>query len=763
MSSLCALSDMQIITKHESAEVGTKLDLNQRGEIVKQIKCPRQTGTTVIMQHLFESLPVRKREFQKNIKREFAKMCQILQGYGLIGYGCRIIVSNQSAKGARTTILSTNGSHSMMDNIVAVFGPKQKCNLLEIQQPFEGNETLTQEMIKSLDASFDFADGDVDSLGLNRFRFEGYISSCGHGCGRSSRDRQYFFINGRPCEPKQIIKLINDTYHRYNMQQSPFVALNVIVERKDVDVNITKDKRQVLVNNETILRLALKKSLLSTFGQIPSTFKMQNTTNTSLREYFKGETTSEVSIKEDGGKDDRDDENETKSQSDDTSIDEDFDKRVVSQKGDPTKFANVFSQWCASGQTEGDATTANINLKRRIEPDDDIPKMCFKMKKIQEYLSQEMEETSKKYSYKSESDDSDGDPTVQNRRVKRENESSELEESFDVCLESRSNDVSQAKAFQINCKVKAIDSPKVLKVQKANRCETEEQKSIVVDDSTAGTTNFEPNHITTINSTLEEISELAQRESQLRDEENHRVKLNRLRFKAKIDPNKNKAAEQELSTEISKNDFCKMEIIGQFNLGFIVVRLDNDLFIVDQHATDEKYNFETLQKMTILQHQKLVLPQNLELTAVNEMILIDNLNVFEMNGFRFEIDMERPVTQRVKLMAKPVSKNWEFGKEDIDELIFMLQDGCGDPSSISSCRPSRVRNMFASRACRTSVMIGTSLSRADMRRLVDQMGTIEQPWVCPRYTYFVSNFIEFILTLFPNRIVHMEGQQFGTW
>lgn len=37
--------------------------------------------------------------------------------------------------------------------------------------------------------------------------------------------------------------------------------------------------------------------------------------------------------------------------------------------------------------------------------------------------------------------------------------------------------------------------------------------------------------------------------------------------------------------------------------------------------------------------------------------------------------------------------------------------------------------MFASRACRKSVMIGKSLSKADMRRLVNHMGEIEQPWV----------------------------------
>lgn len=56
------------------------------------------------------------------------------------------------------------------------------------------------------------------------------------------------------------------------------------------------------------------------------------------------------------------------------------------------------------------------------------------------------------------------------------------------------------------------------------------------------------------------------------------------------------------------------------------------------------------------------------------------------------------VMERVKLVSLPTSKNWTFGPSDIEELIFMLSDSPG-----IMCRPSRVRQMFASRACRKSV------------------------------------------------------------
>lgn len=67
-------------------------------------------------------------------------------------------------------------------------------------------------------------------------------------------------------------------------------------------------------------------------------------------------------------------------------------------------------------------------------------------------------------------------------------------------------------------------------------------------------------------------------------------------------------------------------------------------------------------------------------------------------AFFFFIVIVAQVMERVKLVSLPTSKNWTFGPADIEELIFMLSDSPG-----VMCRPSRVRQMFASRACRKSV------------------------------------------------------------
>jgi DNA mismatch repair protein PMS2 len=69
----------------------------------------------------------------------------------------------------------------------------------------------------------------------------------------------------------------------------------------------------------------------------------------------------------------------------------------------------------------------------------------------------------------------------------------------------------------------------------------------------------------------------------------------------------NEKATKALSRVISKPDFARMQVLGQFNLGFMITCLDDqDLYIVDQHASDEKYNFETLQQTTQIKGQRLL-------------------------------------------------------------------------------------------------------------------------------------------------------------
>ncbi|KAL8672534.1 MAG: hypothetical protein Q9168_003001 [Polycauliona sp. 1 TL-2023] len=211
-------------------------------------------------------------------------------------------------------------------------------------------------------------------------------------------------------------------------------------------------------------------------------------------------------------------------------------------------------------------------------------------------------------------------------------------------------------------------------------------------------------------------------------------------------------AEQKLSLKVAKTDFSRMKIIGQFNLGFIITTrpstsstTDDELFIIDQHASDEKYNFERLQASTTVQSQRLVRPKVLDLTAIDEEIIIENHAALLENGFVVDVDQtgDAPVGQRCKVLSLPMSREVTFDLSDLEELISLLGES---PPSLSIAntdtpgqglpsrhipRPSKIRKLFAMRACRSSVMIGKTLQKRQMEKLVRHMGEIDKPWNCP--------------------------------
>eukprot|EP01103_Thecamoeba_quadrilineata_P000367 TRINITY_DN1030_c0_g1_i2.p1 TRINITY_DN1030_c0_g1~~TRINITY_DN1030_c0_g1_i2.p1 ORF type:complete len:561 (-),score=102.57 TRINITY_DN1030_c0_g1_i2:101-1783(-) len=184
--------------------------------------------------------------------------------------------------------------------------------------------------------------------------------------------------------------------------------------------------------------------------------------------------------------------------------------------------------------------------------------------------------------------------------------------------------------------------------------------------------------------------------------------------------------EAEFMRRFSKDYFSELEIIGQFNKGFIIAKKGNDLFIIDQHASDEKNTFEHLKSVTEFKSQQLLIPITLDLSLAEEMVVMDNISIFNRNGFQIEFDESKPVRQRARLTSCPYSKNMRLGTEDVNELISNLSETPGVMHYAS-----KLMSTLASRACRTSVMIGKSLSRSEMQKIVNNMALMDNPWSCP--------------------------------
>jgi DNA mismatch repair protein PMS2 len=133
-----------------------------------------------------------------------------------------------------------------------------------------------------------------------------------------------------------------------------------------------------------------------------------------------------------------------------------------------------------------------------------------------------------------------------------------------------------------------------------------------------------------------------------------------------------------------------------------------------------------------------------------------------LNGFDIIVNEAQPASYRVSLLTLPVVRQCQFDEQDLEELLFLLEDTC--PSEdIIYC--SKIRRVLASKACRTSWMIGDVLTQKQMQsvrpwsyffalnfaQIVSHLSELEQPWVCP------SNVIKWCIR--SDRIVRMEDRR----
>lgn len=519
---------------------------------------------------------------------------------------------------------------SYKDNIAAIFGIKQLQTILEIKPEYVTNikknvfEGLSQETVASeesinidevqIDLSEDSNDAETDSKDesitssqksqghknqVDPIEFTGFISSCAHGSGRSSTDRQFYYVNSRPCEPTKVTKLINEIYKQYNSNQYPFVFLNVNMERTSVDVNVTPDKRKIFLTKEKIVLDVLKNSLLKLFESIPRTIKLENN----------------ICSKETNDK-------------------------VKSELEMPriNNFLKQFSKTANYGSSSESKNTCNLNETNSAELKRKSTTMLdFISAKVSKRQSYEVEDDDFSYQEIKQQDNevredncisipkdhvnqehNDDSVSTENDRsiveddniatLREEKESPEVNKKDVLYLEFTDNvpntqirnltDVIIEKSHTITCKVKTPNSKAT--VSKVSDERPAKKAKIVTDQEDTGKYNRRTVNLKT---SLEHVKML----TDIYNKQKTKTAPERIKFKSAINPVFNKKCEDELSKEISKDSFKQMSVVGQFNLGFIITKLDDDLFIIDQHATDEIYNFETLQKTTELTSQKLVM------------------------------------------------------------------------------------------------------------------------------------------------------------
>lgn len=952
LSSLCALSRLSIVTcTQEQAPRAARLEFEPSGKLKSTTVVSGQRGTTVIVEDLFRSLPVRRRELERNIKREWGKVINLLNQYACIQTGVKFTVTQQPTKGKRMVMFSTKGNLTTRENIINVFGVKTMNALVPMD--------LTLELIPTAGPlTKGKARTDRKSTEV---RVVGHISRPTHGEGRSTPDRQMFYVNGRPCGLPQFAKVFNEVYRLYNSSQSPFIFADIQLDTHLYDVNVSPDKRTILLHDqgqmldnlrESLIELfetqdviipmsrvaALKQtsSKISTARPSPSTspqetgsksaaadsrlskattsFRaMENTGDNANEEsantednvddvekedtrprqqpkmhfrhskpqaQFKGFTTlsnwlrnelprpshpssplseeqaTEASTRDKGmsssvtSAGDRGDRipqsqvtGDTNVQDDERSLLPDVGKddeiapnepespiralcppsqpptlRMSSTPSKPLKRATQEMATITIGDHTVRSAIGNPSKKPRVDepakpvvktgvlkggmrrtqlpsfggrlsqlfsastqPEGDLELIEDAGKGIEEHevIEEKKGEEGREEDdgHDSSDDDADGLFVSQDGNKDAEDEGSDEGQpeeilkpmetdqpqsmsDADVPVESLGTHLASCDQEHEDNDFEYVDEEEKVARENQKVQAMIQEAEIATAESTEETEKRSETFVKGRPKRKDMTCNLVQRVKANCSEIRRRIEYlsSRLPQEAcqttagvRLESIESEDAEAKLSLKISKSDFTKMRIVGQFNLGFILAvreavsassstscsrdsgtKDDDELFIIDQHASDEKYNFERLQATTTVQSQRLVQPKTLSLTALEEEIILANLPALERNGFSVSVDTSgaSPVGSRIQLLTLPLSRETTFSIADLEELIFLLAD---NPTSNATTvpRPSKVRKMFAMRACRSSIMIGRALSLRQMEKVVRHMGEMDKPWNCP--------------------------------
>ncbi len=181
----------------------------------------------------------------------------------------------------------------------------------------------------------------------------------------------------------------------------------------------------------------------------------------------------------------------------------------------------------------------------------------------------------------------------------------------------------------------------------------------------------------------------------------------------------------DILKEIDKPEIPDYQIIGVAFLTYILVQIENEMYIIDQHAAHERILYEKV-KANYNQEggkesQMLLMPDVLELSKKDMRVVLDHLDVFQKAGFELEEFGENTI----KIIGVP-----EICYEmDTRELFLDIIDGM-DLTAKTTAEEVEER-FIATVACKAAVKGNMKLSESEIKALLDELLTLENPFTCP--------------------------------
>ena len=190
--------------------------------------------------------------------------------------------------------------------------------------------------------------------------------------------------------------------------------------------------------------------------------------------------------------------------------------------------------------------------------------------------------------------------------------------------------------------------------------------------------------------------------------------------------NKNNHFKDFIEENTIKNEnrfsITDFRVVGSILNTYIVLEKNNSMYLLDQHAAHEKVLYEEYMKKFKnhqIDMQMLLDPIVLEISNIDMLKVEKNLDLFLNFGFEIELFGNN----HIMIRGVPTI----FGNPESEKFILQIIDNIDDLKNSYDLKGDK----FASMACRAAIKANDKIHTMEMKKLLSQMETCENPFTCP--------------------------------
>ena len=500
---------------------------------------------------------------------------------------------------------------------------------------------------------------------------------------RSNRANQLFFVNKRYIKDKTLSAATEQAFKGLiPIGKFGFVILNIKMDPSKVDVNVHPAKLEVRFQEENkifqsiyhaIKDVLLKSELVANTEKTSNTNEVQKEESKGLFDFRKNETEKIEKYNEEESK-----------------------IKTNVGFGGPVNTADVLEQLRKMQKDLEKQVEENPTIKL----DEDYVKMTENEKIEVQSIENERDEIDKETKQaENTGSEKKEENVIENSAIEEKNEEQkdESQEQKEDLEEQKEN---EEKAETPEEKLEKVKE----QIKEIENIQYEESETINFDEMYAKLFGTKP--ISTPETTT--ISE--------KNEENRDTK------NQAFDILNDNISVFEKCEEYKKTTYKFIGIV--FNT-YIIIEMDKEMYIIDQHAAHERIMYEKVKKNYYSEETKdsqmLLLPDIITLSHKEMEIAKDNMEMFEKAGF----SLEEFGDNTIKLTGVPSMcidlDNKELFLETLDEINTVAR----------TAKQEKEEKFIATVACKAAVKANMVLDKAEVESLMDKLLELPNPFTCP--------------------------------